>query len=176
MQREGDSGYVIDFSVDLEQILSDFAIPPESVMAKEKATVEHQLVLWQNQAHMGIGAGQGTAAQLDFAKELSPQGLLSRYYARLQKGQPIDLRNVLRELLVQEVMVQVIQLFSTEHDLNAKIQNYDGSYVMLRVSKCSMTFGEIYAFMEEVKQRLPLQTYSCKLASLEEVFNAHATD
>ena len=39
-----------------------------------------------------------------------------------------------------------------------------------------MTFGKIYAFMESLKSKHFIEEYSCKLMSLEEVFNAHASE
>ena len=39
-----------------------------------------------------------------------------------------------------------------------------------------MSFGQIYAFMQGIKERHQILEYSCKLSSLEEVFNAHATE
>ena len=38
-----------------------------------------------------------------------------------------------------------------------------------------MSFGQIYAFVEGLKSKYnTIKDYSCKLSSLEEVFNAHA--
>lgn len=46
---------------------------------------------------------------------------------------------------------------------------------MLKVTQCKMSFGQIYGFMESLKEVHRIKHYSCKLVSLEQIFNAFAT-
>ena len=46
---------------------------------------------------------------MNFAGEFKPYGLLDRFYRQLERGEPVDLKNVLRELLMQDTMANVIQ-------------------------------------------------------------------
>ena len=57
----------------------------------------------------------------------------------------------------------------------SSVKNYDGGYFQIEITKCSMSFGQVYAFMESIASKNMIQEYSCKRSSLEEVFNAHAT-
>ena len=56
------------------------------------------------------------------------------------------------------------------------VKSYDGSYFAIEVTKCEMSFGQIYALIESMKAKYFIKEYSCKLSSLEEIFNAHATE
>ena len=85
------------------------------------------------------------------------------------------MKNILRELLMQDTMAGIINQIEMK-GMKARVQNYDGAYVVMEVSQCKMSFGQIYAFMESLKLRYNIKEYSCKLSSLEEVFNAHATE
>ena len=72
-------------------------------------------------------------------------------------------------------MAGVLNLFD-QQGMNGSIQSFDGAYFVVKVSGMRMTYGAIYSFIESVKERFYVKEYSCKLSSLEEVFNAHATE
>lgn len=94
---------------------------------------------------------------------------------RLKAGGSIDLRNVLRELLMQDTMAAI--LFEVEKKgMTSSVKNYDGANFIIEITKCKMSFGQIYAFMESIAHKHMIQEYSCKRSSLEEVFNAYATE
>lgn len=82
----------------------------------------------------------------------------------------------MRELLMQDTMAAVVHEIELKDGMRACVKNYDGGYVSLEVTNCKMSFGQIYAFMEKLKKKHVLDGYSCKKSSLEEVFNAHATE
>lgn len=85
------------------------------------------------------------------------------------------MRSLLRELLIQDSMAGVLNEFA-QQGMQSMIQNFDGAYFVMKVSQCEMTFGGIYSFIESIKERYQIKEYSCKMSSLEEVFNAHATE
>lgn len=85
------------------------------------------------------------------------------------------MRNVLRELLMQDTMARIMNDFAAR-SMAARVLNYDGGTVRFEVTQCTMSFGQIYAFIEGLRERRHINDYSCKLSSLEEVFNAHATE
>ena len=61
------------------------------------------------------------------------------------------------------------------NQMKARVQNYDGANFVLELFDCKLTFGQIYAYMEGIKDQYNIKEYSCKHSSLEEVFNMHAT-
>lgn len=73
-------------------------------------------------------------------------------------------------------MAAIINDIEAFDGMKACVKNYDGGYVRLEVTNCKMSFGKIYAFIEKLKRKHVLNGYSCKKSSLEEVFNAHATE
>ena len=72
-------------------------------------------------------------------------------------------------------MVEIMNAFSAA-GMSPRVLNYDGEKVTLLVNNSSMSFGQIYAFMQGLKFRHSIREYSCKRSSLEEVFNGHATE
>ena len=84
------------------------------------------------------------------------------------------MQKLLRELLVQDTIAGMTLEFE-EKEMIAKLQKYDGAYVVMEVMQCDYSFGSMYAFMEQLKKKYHLREYQCKYASLEEVFNQHAT-
>ena len=82
---------------------------------------------------------------------------------------------MLNELLIQESIAGVINSIERA-GMKSFIKNYDGAYVSIEINNCDMSFGKIYAFMESIRARNSIKDFSCKLSSLEEVFNAHANE
>ena len=117
---------------------------------------------------------RGIEAPLNYADEFKPYGLLDRFYMIMEKGHPIDLRNVLRELLMQDSMATILNHIEIS-EIKVRVQKYDGANFILELFECKFTFGQIYAYMEGIKDRFNIKEYSCKQSSLEEIFNSHAT-
>lgn len=84
------------------------------------------------------------------------------------------MRNVLRELMMQDSMAAIMHEIEAK-GMRSKVKNYDGAYFILEVTNCQMSFGKIYAFIESFAHKHSIREYSCKKSSLEEIFNAHAT-
>ena len=112
---------------------------------------------------------------MNYVDEFEVHGLLENFVRKLEKGQVVDLMNLLRELLIQESVANVINSIERA-GMKSYIKNYDGAYVSLEIFNCQKSFGQIYAFMESIRDRHCILDYSCKLSSLEEVFNAHANE
>ena len=55
-----------------------------------------------------IRENSGSERILNYADEFKPGGLLDRFYRRLDAGDVIDLRSLLRELLMQDTMASII--------------------------------------------------------------------
>lgn len=56
-----------------------------------------------------------------------------------------------------------------------EVVSFDGQYLVLRIQqKDELTYGRLYTIMEELQKRLPLKEYSCKQATLEQIFNSFA--
>lgn len=117
----------------------------------------------------------GTNSRYKFEDEFKNYGLLDHFLRKLEKGKTIDMNNMLAELLMQDTMASIISRLEGR-GMTATIKNYDGSYFALEVTKCKMSFGKIYALLESMKDQYFIKEYSCKLSSLEEIFNAHATE
>ena len=100
---------------------------------------------------------------------------MDRFYRRLVAGGAIDLRNVLRELLMQDTMASIMNEVDAR-EMESRVKNYEGAYFIIEITKCKMSFGQIYAFVESIAHKYMISDYSCRRSSLEEVFNAHATE
>ena len=63
----------------------------------------------------------------------------------------------------------------TEHISVATINKFDGSYLQLRLDKNDrISYGKIYGYLEKMQQMHPIREYSCKQASLEQIFVSFA--
>ena len=161
----------MDFSIDLDQITSQFIGDQQDTLIRDKEAIIHQLRLWEDQ----VQTFRGNDKPLKYVDEFKEYGLLDRFYRRMNAGGSIDLRNVLRELLMQDTMAAIM----TEIDakgMESRVKNYEGAYFIMEITKCKMSFGQIYAFIESMAAKHMIREYSCKRSSLEEVFNAHATE
>ena len=76
---------------------------------------------------------------------------------------------------MQDTMAALMQEIDSK-GMKSSIKNYDGAYFILELTQCRMSFGEIYAFLESISHKHLIKEYSCKRHSLEEVFNAYATE
>ena len=52
----------------------------------------------------------------------------------------------------------------------------DGVYVHLKLLKNTKTFGFMYSLLQDLKMKYPIKEYSCNQSTLEQVFNAFATE
>ena len=68
------------------------------------------------------------------------------------------MQKLLRELLVQDTIAGVTLEFE-EKEMVAKLQKYDGAYVIIEVTQCDLSFGSMYAFMEQLKKKYHLREY-----------------
>ena len=59
---------------------------------------------------------------------------------RVEAGHAVDMRNMLRDLLMQEKMAAIMNHIE-ENGMHAKVKNYDGAYVQIEVTNCNMSFG-----------------------------------
>ena len=64
----------------------------------------HQLKLWDDQ----VRRLRGNDKPLNYAEEFVNFGLLDRFYRRVEAGNAIDMKNVLRELLIQDSMAAIM--------------------------------------------------------------------
>ena len=148
-----------------------FDIPAEERQVRDKDLILRRLTEWSAKAE----AEFGTNSRYKFQEEFKNYGLLDHFLRKLEQGKTIDMNNMLAELLMQDTMASIIGRLEGR-GMNATIKNYDGSYFALEVTKCKMSFGKIYAYLESMKDQYFIKEYSCKLSSLEEIFNAHATE
>ena len=154
-------------------MVQDFVSDESNPTARTEEEVLHQLRLWEDQMRRVTGRD----AQLNYKDEFKDFGLLDRFYRRIKAEQPIDLSNMLNELLMHDSMALVVnQIENCQQGVKARVMNYDGAYFVLEVTGCQKSFGQMYAFIESIKDKCQIREYSCKLTSLEEVFNAHASE
>jgi hypothetical protein len=52
----------------------------------------------------------------------------------------------------------------------------DGNYVHIKLAKNDKTFGFMYTLLQDLKNKHPIREYSCNQSTLEQVFNAFATE
>jgi len=164
-------GYFIDFNIDLASITSGFEISTQERSTRDEALILNKLREWSAKAQ----AEFGTNKHYNFDEEFKAYGLLDRFYRKLQDGKVIDLGHMLSELLMQDTMAGIMTHIES-NGMHSYVKNFDGAYFAIELTKCNMSFGQIYAFMESMKSRHFIKEYSCKLSSLEEIFNSHASE
>ena len=158
-------------NIDIAGLTQGFEIDPNQQFVRDKDTVITQLRNWEQVARDLYGNDR----PLNYVEEFKQYCLLDRFVMKLERGEPIDLRNMLSELLMQDTMAMIIAHFE-QNSMKANVKNFDGAYVQMEVTECQFTFGQIYAFVERMKTRFNILEYGCKLSSLEEVFNSHASE
>ena len=52
----------------------------------------------------------------------------------------------------------------------------DGAYVHIKLMRNEKSFGYMYALLQDLKEKFPIKEYSCNQSTLEQVFNAFATE
>jgi len=170
VKQVGKSGYTVDFNIDVAGMMREFHFSAQERVVSDQSTVEAALRDWQEK----IRQSRNSDKPLNYLQEFKPYGLLERFFRQVEKGEAIDLVNVMRELLMQDTMAAIIDDLQRA-GLKAHVMNYDGGYFSLEVTERRMTFGQIYALIEGMKLRHNIKEYSCKLATLEEIFNSHAS-
>ena len=83
---------------------------------------------------------RGIEAPLNYADEFKTYGLLDRFYTLMKNGHPIDLRNVLRELLMQDSMATILNHIEVS-EMKVRVQKYDGANFILELFECRLSFG-----------------------------------
>lgn len=96
VQREGKSGYYIDVSFDLESLMHAFTLSHNDRLVRDRSTIVEQLNLWENE----MRTHKGHDKKLNYADEFKAFGLLDRFHRQVEQGRPVDLANVLRELII----------------------------------------------------------------------------
>lgn len=82
VQKEGQAGYFIDFSIDLNSITNQFVSEQQETIVREKEPVLHQLRLWEDQ----VRSFRGNDKPLNYVDEFKNFGLLDRFYLRMEAG------------------------------------------------------------------------------------------
>lgn len=167
----GEISFFVDFDLGIAEIAPKFNISSTEARMHEKRDIEKKLNEWSEDAPRNLG----TDKRYVFLNEFKPNGLLDEFYRQMEDGKTINMFNLLHQLLMQEIMANIIVAIETK-GIKTKLKKFDGSSFALELSKCEMSFGQIYAFMEFLKAQNSIKEYSCKLTSLEEIFNAHANE
>lgn len=69
---------------------------------------------------------RGYDKPLNYVGEFKQYGLLDRFFRRMEAGEAIDLRNVLRELLMQDTMAGIMNEIEAK-GMASIVKNYDGA-------------------------------------------------
>ena len=69
---------------------------------------------------------RGYDKPLNYVGEFKHYGLLDRFFRRMEAGEAIDLRNVLRELLMQDTMAGIMNEIEAK-GMASIVKNYDGA-------------------------------------------------
>ena len=80
-----------------------------------------------------------------------------------------------KDVVLQNTIGAIIEELSNKAS-NANIQQLDGHYVHCRLEKNDKTYGYMFGLLEEMKLKYPIKEYSCQQSTLEQVFNAFATE
>ena len=110
----------------------------------------------------------------DFADEFDKLKLFGTHYMKVVSNEPIDLVQFQKDVQIQNAVSFVVADL-TEHISQTTIKHFDGSYLQLRLDKNErISYGKIYGYLEKMQQRHPIREYSCKQASLEQIFVSFA--
>ena len=104
-EKGEDESYYVDVNIDLKAlILQLFNEDQDDIVTKDKAEVVKKLHDWE----ANLRAVRNQDRPLNFADELKPFGLLDKFNIKLDAGQSISIKNVLRELLMQDTMAAIM--------------------------------------------------------------------
>jgi hypothetical protein len=66
----------------------------------------------------------------------------------------------------------IVKDLSSEISYTSVIQ-FDGSYLVVRLrKKHGLSYGKLYGYMEILRNKFAIKEYSCKKATLEQIFNS----
>lgn len=118
---------------------------------------------------------QGTQLALNFTEEFSRGGIYGVHYENARAEQQIDMWALQKDMQVQNEVARLIQEL-TETVSETSVIAFDGAYLVLRlIKKDSLSYGQLYAKMQQLQDKYAIQAYSCKQATLEQIFNSFAT-
>ena len=79
-----------------------------------------------------------------------------------------------REIALQNCVGNICTSLTSSAS-EATIAKMDGVYVHIKLQKNDKSFGYMYTLLEDLKSKYPIKEYSCNQSTLEQVFNAFAT-
>lgn len=172
LQKTYGLGYDIEFNFDtqyLMEIIEETADVAQMAALANKENVVQYVISWE------AGLGDRINKVLDFEEQFSRGGLLNEHHERYRLDQPINVKALLLDFLVQNALaVVIVEIASTIGDVS--IVQCEGTYVHLRLAPHSKSIGFVFGVMEAVQKRHAIKQYSCKESSLEMIFNSMAKE
>jgi hypothetical protein len=117
----------------------------------------------------------GQQQSLDPMAELDETGIFSSYFTKVSNGVNIDLDNLMKEIVFKNCIGCIVNHLSAKAS-EASVKRLDGSNALIRLSRNERTYGYMFGLLESIKSRFFIREYSCQLSTLEQVFNAFATE
>lgn len=158
IQQTYGSGFEIEMNLRLDDLEKEL----EPIDAAERHCFDNQIInenilKWQN-----IMESNGTKLAMNFTDEFSRTGIYLSLWEKVHKGEKIDLLALMKDIQVQNEVACIVQNLTEEISFTEVIA-FDGSYLVLRLEKIAgLTYGRLYAMMEQFKIKYAIKEYSCK--------------
>lgn len=92
------------------------------------------------------------------ADEFSRFGLLLNFYTALQKGEPVSISSIQREIMLHNTVGAICDDISKKAS-DATVQQLDGAYVRLKLNRNTKSFGFMYSLVEDMKTKFSIKEY-----------------
>ena len=90
--------------------------------------------------------------------EFSRFGLLLNFYSTLHRGEPVSIKSIQREIMLQNTVGAICNEISQKAS-NATVQQLDGAYIRVKLVKNEKSFGYMYSLLEDMKTKFSIKEY-----------------
>ena len=113
---------------------------------------------------------------LNFNQEFSETGLLSNYFKLVEGGLKIDIKALLKQIILIDEISKIVSHFESEFGF-ATLDDFVGNNLTIKIPRPgNRSIGFFYGFMETMLTSHPILEYAAQQTSLEQIFNSFAKE
>ena len=151
-----------------------------SYMSIEK--VKERIVQWfKSEAGYDEEEGMKTTEFVanQFANELTQTGMLSVQYKLIQSGQPINLQQLFKQIMLLSQITAIIAELEQEFG-ETQLVDFTGNQMSVKILESNgKSIGFLFAFIERMKSnssKFMINEYQAQETTLEQIFNQFAKE
>ena len=121
------------------------------------------------QDHLEI---KGMEQAINFVNEFAPQSMFSDMHAVIAFGESYPLLKFMREVLVQNLALTVINSVGKQYSMTPKLNSIQSDLVRLTVNTRDVVSREDFSeSMKQLVERLPIESFTMNETTLDQVFS-----